>query len=51
LPVAWRLYLPKDWSEDEARRDKAGVPKDVGFASLRLRTAAALLRNLPRCPR
>jgi len=117
LPVAWRLYLRKDWSEDEARRDKAGVPKDVGFGTktaialaqiehlfgqgaprrwlggsatrtagvdegpgqdaacrtvaeprverrqrtqrhvpssitcLRLRTAAALLRNLPRCPR
>ena len=39
LPVAWRLYLPKDWSEDEARRDKAGVPKDIGFAT---KTAIAL---------
>ena len=33
LPVAWRLYLPKDWSDDEARRTKAGVPKVVGFAT------------------
>jgi SRSO17 transposase len=26
LPVAWRLYLPKPWAEDAARRTKAGVP-------------------------
>src|SRR6202049_4580449 len=25
LPVAYRLYLPKDWAEDEKRRAKAGV--------------------------
>jgi SRSO17 transposase len=31
LPVAYRLYLPKDWAEDGARRDKAGVPLDIGF--------------------
>jgi SRSO17 transposase len=31
LPVAYRLYLPKDWAEDEARRGKAGVPADVSF--------------------
>jgi SRSO17 transposase len=31
LPVAYRLYLPKDWAADEARRDKAGVPLDIGF--------------------
>ena len=31
LPVAHRLYLPKDWAEDEARRRKAGVPKEVSF--------------------
>jgi SRSO17 transposase len=33
LPVAYRLYLPKDWAEDGARRDKAGVPLDIGFAT------------------
>ncbi len=33
LPVAWRLYLPKDWAEDSARRQKAGVPQDVSFAT------------------
>jgi len=31
LPVAYRLYLPKAWAEDEARRDKAKVPKDITF--------------------
>jgi len=33
LPVAYRLYLPKDWAEDGARRDKAGVPLEIGFAT------------------
>src|SRR5882762_10843604 len=33
LPVACRLYLPKDWAEDGPRRDKAGVPLDIGFAT------------------
>jgi SRSO17 transposase len=31
LPVAYRLYLPQAWAEDGARRDKAGVPSDIGF--------------------
>jgi SRSO17 transposase len=31
LPVAYRLYLPKDWAEDGTRRDKAGVPLDISF--------------------
>jgi SRSO17 transposase len=31
LPVAHRLYLPKDWAEDEARRRKAGVPAEISF--------------------
>jgi SRSO17 transposase len=31
LPVAYRLYLPKDWAEDGARRDKAGVPLEISF--------------------
>ena len=33
LPVAWQLYLPKEWCEDEARRQKAGVPQEAGFAT------------------
>jgi SRSO17 transposase len=31
LPIAYRLYLPKDWSEDAARREKAEVPNDLEF--------------------
>ena len=31
LPVAYRLYLPKEWADDEARCHKAGVPDDIGF--------------------
>ena len=31
LPVAYRLYLPKAWAEDESRRRKAKVPKEIGF--------------------
>jgi SRSO17 transposase len=39
LPVAWRLYLPRQWSEDESRREKAGVPAQIEFAT---KTAIAL---------
>ena len=31
LPVGYRLYLPKEWAEDAARRDKAGVPEEIVF--------------------
>jgi SRSO17 transposase len=31
LPVAYRLYLPKGWAEDDDRRRKAGVPENVEF--------------------
>jgi SRSO17 transposase len=27
------LYLPEDWTSDRDRRDEAGVPKGVGFAT------------------
>jgi SRSO17 transposase len=33
LPVSLQLYLPKQWCEDRARREKAGVPEDIAFAT------------------
>lgn len=33
LPMAYRLYLPKEWAEDQARRRKAGIPGQIGFAT------------------
>src|ERR1700684_2349230 len=31
LPVAYRLYLPKDWTNDPVRRTIAGIPDDIRF--------------------
>jgi SRSO17 transposase len=33
LPIAYQLYLPKDWADDSVRRHKTGVPADLGFAT------------------
>jgi len=54
LPVSWRLYLPEEWARDAARRDKAGVPEEIGFqtkpeialAQLRWACAAGLARGV-----
>jgi SRSO17 transposase len=53
LPVAYRLYLPRDWADDDARRDKVGVPDDIAFmtkpqialAQIRAAHAAGLPRG------
>ena len=31
LPIAYRLYLPREWAEDDVRRRKAQIPDAVGF--------------------
>jgi len=31
LPIAYRLYLPKDWAENAERREKAEVPEEIAF--------------------
>jgi SRSO17 transposase len=33
LPVAWRLYLPESWVQDRERREQAGVPEEISFAT------------------
>ncbi len=33
VPVGYRMYLPQEWSVDQARRQKAKVPEDIEFAT------------------
>lgn len=33
VPVAWQLYLPREWAEDAERRNKAGIPAGIKFAT------------------
>lgn len=33
IPIAYQLYLPKDWAADPVRRSSTGVPEDMGFAT------------------
>jgi SRSO17 transposase len=52
LPIAYRLYLPKDWAEDAERREKAEVPEAVEFQTkpdIALdQIRAAVLAEVPR---
>ncbi|RKR31205.1 SRSO17 transposase [Paraburkholderia sp. BL17N1] len=46
IPVAWQLYVPREWAEDDERREKAGIPAQIGFetkAQIALRQIEALL--------
>lgn len=45
VPVAYRLYLPKPWADDAARRRKAGVPGEIKFAT-KTEIALAQLQTL-----
>ena len=31
LPIAYRLYLPKEWADDAGRRERTEVPEEVEF--------------------
>jgi SRSO17 transposase len=33
VPVAYQLYLPREWAEDTERREKAGIPDEVRFTT------------------
>jgi SRSO17 transposase len=33
LPIAYRLYLPKEWTDDRLRCKNAGVPDSITFAT------------------
>jgi SRSO17 transposase len=51
LPIAYQLYLPEAWANDQARRRKAGVPDDIAFRTkpqiALAQMRAALLAGVP----
>lgn len=54
LPIAWRLYLPQEWADDQDRRAKTGVPEEISFQTkpaLALeQIQAAVEHDVPRAP-
>ncbi len=54
LPLGYRLYLPKEWAEDKGRCKRAGVPKEISFATKGeiawTQIEAALAAGIPRGP-
>ena len=33
VPLGYRLYLPKQWTDDKDRCKRAGIPEQIGFAT------------------
>jgi SRSO17 transposase len=31
LPIAWQLYVPKEWIDDRERARRVGIPDDPAF--------------------
>jgi SRSO17 transposase len=54
VPCAYQLYLPEAWAQDRKRRQQAGVPREVAFATKWAIALAAIDRlladDLPRAP-
>jgi SRSO17 transposase len=54
LPLGYRLYLPKEWTDHKKRCKEAGVPKDIAFATKGelawAQIEAALAAGTPRGP-
>ena len=54
LPLDYRLYLPREWTDDRRRCEHAGVPREIGFATKGelawAQIEAALARGIPRGP-
>ena len=54
LPIAWRLYLPHEWADDQERRKQGGVPEEIQFetkpaiAVQQIRTAVE--QGVPQAP-
>ena len=52
VPLDYRLYLPEEWTEDKARCKRAGVPKEIAFATKGeiawAQIEAALAAGIPR---
>src|SRR5271165_4216909 len=49
LPIAYRLYLPKVWADDAARRNKAHVPEAIRFKTKPQIALAQLRAALAAC--